>query len=198
MTDKTADELLPCFKEGDFVRKKGDKGQWHGKIVGTYSTDCTPKGYAVESLYEKNSVQIYPANALEPWNTRNAACDVGWEDVEKLKQMALSEVMKGREHSKHLREVAFEIISESFNVLKMKGHLQTGWRDDWENAPKDGTDFMAYSKKSGEAFITYYKKGLKHPYLFENAEGVSIQLQNLTHWMSLPSAPSNEPTGGEG
>lgn len=56
------------FKIGDAVRKKGDKGQWHGFIVGTYSTKCTPNGYAVESVYEENSVQIYPASALEPWS----------------------------------------------------------------------------------------------------------------------------------
>lgn len=56
------------FKIGDAVRKKGDKGQWHGFIVGTYSTKCTPNGYAVESVYEENSVQIYPASALEPWD----------------------------------------------------------------------------------------------------------------------------------
>jgi len=55
------------FKRGDYVRKKGDKGQWHGVICGTYSTDCTPIGYAVESVFERNSVQIYPESALEPW-----------------------------------------------------------------------------------------------------------------------------------
>jgi dihydrofolate reductase (trimethoprim resistance protein) len=52
------------FKLGDIVRKtKGS--QWHGKVVGTYSTDLTPEGYAVESSSEKGSVQIYPAAALE-------------------------------------------------------------------------------------------------------------------------------------
>ena len=52
------------FQLGDKVRKtKGS--QWHGKIVGTYSTSLTPEGYAVESSTEKGSVQIYPAAALE-------------------------------------------------------------------------------------------------------------------------------------
>lgn len=55
------------YRLGEFVRKKGDKGQWHGNIVGFYSTDCTPYGYAIESVYEANSVQIYPESALEPW-----------------------------------------------------------------------------------------------------------------------------------
>jgi DNA-binding transcriptional regulator YdaS (Cro superfamily) len=54
----------PKFQLGDTVRKtKGSN--WHGKIVGTYSTTLTPEGYAVESSTEKGSVQIYPAAALE-------------------------------------------------------------------------------------------------------------------------------------
>jgi len=52
------------FRIGDKVRKiKGS--QWHGNIVGTYSTELTPEGYAVESSTERGSVQIYPASALE-------------------------------------------------------------------------------------------------------------------------------------
>jgi hypothetical protein len=52
------------FNPGDTVRKtKGS--QWQGVVVGTYSTDLTPEGYAVESSTEKGSVQIYPAAALE-------------------------------------------------------------------------------------------------------------------------------------
>lgn len=54
------------FKPGDTVRKtKGS--QWHGTVVGTYSTELTPEGYAVESSTERGSVQIYPAAALEHW-----------------------------------------------------------------------------------------------------------------------------------
>lgn len=52
------------FVLGDTVRKiKGS--QWNGKIVGFYSTELTPEGYAVESSTERGSVQIYPAAALE-------------------------------------------------------------------------------------------------------------------------------------
>lgn len=52
------------FDFGDEVRKvKGS--QWSGKVVGFYSTELTPEGYAVESSTEKGSVQIYPASALE-------------------------------------------------------------------------------------------------------------------------------------
>ena len=56
--------MEPKFKRGDNVRKiKGS--QWSGKVVGEYSTELTPEGYAVESSSEKGSVQIYPAAALE-------------------------------------------------------------------------------------------------------------------------------------
>lgn len=55
---------MPKFKRGDRVRKiKGS--QWHGIVVGEYSTELNPEGYCVESEYEKGSVQIYPAAALE-------------------------------------------------------------------------------------------------------------------------------------
>ena len=54
------------FKLGDLVRKVSGS-QWHGVVVGTYSTELTPEGYAVESDTERGSVQIYPAKALETW-----------------------------------------------------------------------------------------------------------------------------------
>ena len=54
------------FKLGDSVQKISGS-QWKGTIVGTYSTEFTPEGYAVESSTEKGSVQIYPAKALELW-----------------------------------------------------------------------------------------------------------------------------------
>jgi len=49
---------------GDKVQKVRGS-QWHGRIVGWYSTELTPEGYAVESDTERGSVQIYPASALE-------------------------------------------------------------------------------------------------------------------------------------
>lgn len=54
---------VPKFKIGDRVEKiKGSS--WRGRIVGTYSTELTKEGYAVESENEPGSVQIYPADAL--------------------------------------------------------------------------------------------------------------------------------------
>jgi dihydrofolate reductase (trimethoprim resistance protein) len=52
------------FRMGDHVRKVRGS-QWHGRVVGWYSTELTPEGYAVESDTERGSVQIYPASALE-------------------------------------------------------------------------------------------------------------------------------------
>ena len=52
------------FSLGQRVTKtRGSK--WTGKIVGFYSTELTPIGYAVESETEIGSVQIYPEAALE-------------------------------------------------------------------------------------------------------------------------------------
>jgi dihydrofolate reductase (trimethoprim resistance protein) len=53
----------PTFRYGDGVAKVGG-GEWCGKVVGWYSTDLTPEGYAVESAWHKGAVQIYPASAL--------------------------------------------------------------------------------------------------------------------------------------
>lgn len=52
------------FQRGDRVCKKSGS-QWQGKVVGWYSTDLTPEGYAVESESHAGSVQIYPVAALE-------------------------------------------------------------------------------------------------------------------------------------
>jgi len=52
------------FGIGDKVRKVRGS-QWRGRVVGWYSTELTPEGYAVESDTERGSVQIYPASALE-------------------------------------------------------------------------------------------------------------------------------------
>jgi len=58
---------LGCWKIGTRLKKKSGSN-WHGKVVGYYSTTLTPIGYAIESEFEPGSVQIYPANALEPWS----------------------------------------------------------------------------------------------------------------------------------
>jgi len=52
------------FRMGDLV-KKSTGSEWEGRVCGWYSTEQTPEGYAVESSAHRNSVQIYPAKALE-------------------------------------------------------------------------------------------------------------------------------------
>ena len=65
-----AKEALPSWPDetawpfGTQVSKKSGS-EWHGKIVGYYSTALTPRGYCVESSRERGSVQIYPEAALE-------------------------------------------------------------------------------------------------------------------------------------
>lgn len=47
-------EFIAKFLIGDHVRKtKGSS--WNGRVVGTYSTDLTPEGYAVERSSERGS-----------------------------------------------------------------------------------------------------------------------------------------------
>lgn len=53
------------YKAGDRVAKRIG-GSWRGHVVGFYSTAFNPRGYAVESMYEPGSVQIYPETALVP------------------------------------------------------------------------------------------------------------------------------------
>lgn len=59
------------YKRGDLVKKREDKGQWRGRVVGFYSTNITVCGYAVESAFEPGSVQIYPESALKIWSGLN-------------------------------------------------------------------------------------------------------------------------------
>ncbi|MBO0125165.1 hypothetical protein JZX88_05905 [Agrobacterium sp. OT33] len=52
------------FAEGDQVRKKSGSW-WEGRVVGRYSTEQTPRGYAVQLDKPFGPVQIYPESALE-------------------------------------------------------------------------------------------------------------------------------------
>lgn len=58
-------EPLGCWRLGTRVRKVSGS-RWQGRVVGYYSTELTPVGYAVESETEVGSVQIYPSRALMP------------------------------------------------------------------------------------------------------------------------------------
>lgn len=62
--DEFTPPFVPTFWIGTRVRKRSGS-EWQGRIVGWYSTEMTPEGYAVESEHHKGSVQIYPALALQ-------------------------------------------------------------------------------------------------------------------------------------
>lgn len=59
----TKHDAFKTFRLGDRVRKISG-AEWEGTVVGWYSTELTPEGYAVESEAHRGSVQIYPAKAL--------------------------------------------------------------------------------------------------------------------------------------
>lgn len=52
------------YQYGDIVKKKSG-AQWTGVVVGWYCSSLTGEGYAIESVHERGSVQIYPVKALE-------------------------------------------------------------------------------------------------------------------------------------
>lgn len=51
------------------TKKSGSS--WTGHVVGFYSTELTPEGYAIESENEPGSVQIYPLKALVEMSTED-------------------------------------------------------------------------------------------------------------------------------
>lgn len=111
------------FKRGDLVRKKGDRGQWHGVVCGEYSATCTPEGYNVESLLERGSVQIYPASALEPWDgvtPQTAAMREALEALEEINQREKDRVETIRKKNPNeIVEASVLIISkEAISALK--------------------------------------------------------------------------------
>lgn len=53
-----------AFAAGDLVRKKSGSW-WEGRVVGTYSTEQTERGYAVQLDKPFGPVQIYPESGLE-------------------------------------------------------------------------------------------------------------------------------------
>lgn len=56
----------PRFRLGDYVQKRAGS-YWRGKVVGTYATELTLRGYVIESAFERGHVQPLPEGALEPW-----------------------------------------------------------------------------------------------------------------------------------
>lgn len=109
----------PAFKMGDYVEKISGSS-WRGRVVGTYSTDLTPEGYAVESDTEKGSVQIYPAKAL-----RLATADE-FETVEEFERGDQRELSMLYSHKAHDRP--------QFNRGQMREAIRHGRRLATEDA----------------------------------------------------------------
>ena len=77
------------FVIGDLVRKKVNS-EWRGEVVGYYSTENTPNGYSVKSLFEKGSVQVWPEAALESWDGKGTPEQLQ-EEIDKLKAMVFTQ-----------------------------------------------------------------------------------------------------------
>ena len=75
------------FNRGDRVRKVGGS-QREGIVVGEYSTNLTPEGYAVESFTHAGSVQIYPAKALEFVSQDNDCAGAGHAKQQEAEEAA--------------------------------------------------------------------------------------------------------------
>lgn len=65
----SAFEPKGLFTEGDKVEKISGSW-WAGNVVGFYSTQQTPIGYAVQLNKPNGPVQIYPANALQAFKEK--------------------------------------------------------------------------------------------------------------------------------
>jgi dihydrofolate reductase (trimethoprim resistance protein) len=92
------------FQLGDRVRKiKGS--HWKGKVVGTYSTNLTPEGYAVESEAHPGSVQIYPAAALEACANMKRVYKVGSQPAATFDNPEEAAELFGRGYGRRLWKV---------------------------------------------------------------------------------------------
>lgn len=87
------------YELGDVVKKKSGSS-WTGKVVGFYSTDLTPEGYAVESMHETGSVQIYPVKALVPLEYQEV--DVVMLQMGKNHKRAVLSSVKGSDNLYHV------------------------------------------------------------------------------------------------
>ena len=68
------------WRWGIGTRLRKIKGSsWQGPVVGFYTTTLTPRGYAVESERETNSVQLYPEAALELVETSFTWTEFSWK-----------------------------------------------------------------------------------------------------------------------
>ena len=102
------------FKHGDRV-KKSTGSEWVGKIVGTYSTEQTPEGYAVESEAHRGSVQIYPAKALEAWEEESLQ-----DRMRAAGMLTVDEMLRGAPLDRFIRHAGVSDLETYGQWLDMK------------------------------------------------------------------------------
>jgi hypothetical protein len=74
----------------------------------------------------------------------------------------------------------------------LKASAEEGWRP-IETAPKDGTDFLAYSQDLGANDLTPFISLCScHP----DAGFCTCEIRTVTHWRPLPSPPITQSKGG--
>ncbi len=63
---------------------------------------------------------------------------------------------------------------------------------DWKpikTAPKDGSDFLGYTKH-GDCHVIFYDERLLAPsHCWHKADGLAYHCDLFTHWMTLPPPP---------
>jgi hypothetical protein len=83
---------------GDCVQKaKGSS--WQGRVVGFYSTELTPIGYAIESEREPGPVQIYPEATL------TIAIEGSGNGQQSARHPATNDFMAASSNSRHDRRI---------------------------------------------------------------------------------------------
>ncbi|RDC59744.1 Dihydrofolate reductase type [Alteripontixanthobacter maritimus] len=102
---------------GDLVQKKRNS-EWRGVVVGFYSTDATPEGYNVESLFERGSCQLWPASALIDWDGQGAPEQLAAR-IEALETMV-------RSLTASLDQITGDVANDSYEDLLDEARTLTG------------------------------------------------------------------------
>jgi hypothetical protein len=119
---------------------------------------------------------------------------VGGDDVEVVAEWLeiAKETPKPLHSSLNYVPVCASEIEAIERILAALRPTDTGWRD-IETAPKDGTEFIAYSQDvTGNTGLNpFVSRCAWHP----DAGFCTCELREVTHWMPLPLAPTD--TGRE-
>jgi dihydrofolate reductase (trimethoprim resistance protein) len=118
------------YKLGDLLTKtKGSS--WTGRVVGFYGTNLTDEGYAIESMYEPGSVQIYPLSALRRYDPERDVHPMVKDARDRIEALN-AEVARLRGHWQFLDEELEKRIVENDKPNRVR------WNDKWIEG--DGAD----------------------------------------------------------